>query len=134
MVTRKFHDAQSAGKAEVVIWVTETPKLELLYVDDLADAIVFLMDRYDSVEPINCGAGFDVTIRELAEMVARVTGFEGVLAFDKTKPDGTPRKLLDSNRLAGLGWRPKTSLEDGIRAVYRWYVQTMDDELAATVG
>ncbi len=131
---RKFHAAKSAGKAEVVIWGTGTPKRELLYVDDLADAIVFLMDRYDSVEPINCGAGFDVTIRELAEMVARVTGFEGVLAFDKTKPDGTPRKLLDSNRLAGLGWRPKTSLEDGIRAVYRWYVQTMDDELAATVG
>jgi GDP-L-fucose synthase len=131
---RKFHAAKAAGKAEVIIWGTGTPKREFLYVDDLADAIVFLMDRYDSIEPINCGAGFDVTIRELAETVGRVTGFEGALIFDKTMPDGTPRKLLDSNRLAVLGWRPKTSLEDGIRAVYRWYVQTIADEPAAIDG
>ena len=131
---RKFHAAKTAGKAEVVIWGTGTPRREFLYVDDLADAIVFLMDRYDSIEPINCGAGFDVTVRELAEIVGRVTGFEGALIFDKTKPDGTPRKLLDSNRLAVLGWQPKTGLEDGIRAVYRWYVQTMADEPAAIDG
>jgi GDP-L-fucose synthase len=131
---RKFHAAKAAGKAEVVIWGTGTPRREFLYVDDLADAVAFLMDRYDSDEPINCGAGFDVTIRELAEMVGRVSGFEGALVFDRAKPDGTPRKLLDSNRLAALGWRPKTKLEDGIRAVYRWYVQTMADEPAATLG
>jgi len=131
---RKFHAAKVSGKAEAVIWGTGTPRREFLHVDDLADAVVFLMDRYDGAEPVNCGAGFDVTIRELAEMVAGVTGFEGKLLFDKTKPDGTPRKLLDSNRLAALGWRPQTSLEDGIRAVYRWYVQTMADETAVTSG
>jgi GDP-L-fucose synthase len=131
---RKFHAATAAGKAEVIIWGTGTPRREFLYVDDLADAVVFLLDRYDSDEPINCGAGFDVTIRELAEMVGRVSGFEGALVFDRAKPDGTPRKLLDSNRLAALGWRPKTKLEDGIRAVYRWYVQTMADEPAASLG
>jgi GDP-L-fucose synthase len=131
---RKFHAAKTAGKAEVAVWGTGTPKREFLYVDDLADAIAFLMDRYDEIEPINCGAGYDVTIRELAEMVGRVTGFEGALIFDRTKPDGTPRKLLDSSRLAALGWRPKTRLEDGVRAVYRWYVQTMAVEPATTVG
>jgi GDP-L-fucose synthase len=131
---RKFHAAKVAGKAEVVIWGTGTPLREFLYVDDLADAIVFLMDRYDSSEPINCGAGFDVTIRELAELIGRVTVFEGALVFDKTKPDGTPRKLMDSSRLSALGWRPKTSLEDGVRDVYKWYVQTMADEPAAAVG
>jgi GDP-L-fucose synthase len=131
---RKFHAAKTAGKAEVAVWGTGTPKREFLYVDDLADAIVFLMDRYDEIEPINCGAGYDVTIRELAEMVGRVTGFEGALIFDRTKPDGTPRKLLDSSRLAAFGWRPKTRLEDGVRAVYRWYVQAMAVEPAATVG
>jgi len=131
---RKFHAAKTAGKTEVVVWGTGTPKREFLYVDDLADAIVFLMDRYNGVEPINCGAGYDVTIRELAEMVGKVTGFEGTLIFDQTKPDGTPRKLLDSTRLAALGWQPKTRLEDGVRAVYRWYVQTMAVEQAATVG
>jgi GDP-L-fucose synthase len=131
---RKFHAAKVAGKAEVVVWGTGTPRREFLYVDDLADAVVFLMEQYDSDEPINCGAGFDVTIRELAEMVGRVSGFEGALVFDRTKPDGTPRKLLDSNRLAALGWQPKTKLEDGIRAVYRWYAQTMADEPVATEG
>ncbi len=131
-LVRKFHAAKAAGKAEVVIWGTGTPRREFLYVDDLADAVVFLLDRYDGFEPVNCGAGFDVTIRELAELIGKVIGFEGTLIFDKAKPDGTPRKLLDSNRLAALGWRPKTSLEDGIRAVYRWYVQTMTFESAAS--
>src|ERR1700730_13183406 len=131
---RKFHAAKMAGKAEVTVWGTGTPLREFLYVDDLADAIVFLMDRYDSVEPINCGAGFDVSIRELAELIGRVAGFEGALVFDKTKPDGTPRKLMDSSRLSALGWRAKTSLEDGVRDVYRWYVQTMAGETAAGGG
>ncbi len=94
---------------------------EFLYVDDLADAIVFLMDRYDGDEPINCGAGSDVTIRQLAETIGQVVGFSGRLAFDVSKPDGTPRKLMDSSRLAGLGWRPKTTLETGIAEVYRWF-------------
>ncbi|MGA9486323.1 MAG: GDP-L-fucose synthase [Methylocella sp.] len=129
---RKFHAAKAAGKTEVVVWGTGTPLREFLYVDDLADAVVFLMDRYDGSEPINCGAGSDVSIRQLAETVGRVTGFEGKLVFDTSKPDGTPRKLMDSSRLAALGWRPKTSLEEGIREVYRWFAQMQTSESATT--
>ena len=129
---RKFHAAKAAGKTEVVVWGTGTPMREFLYVDDLADAVVFLMDRYDGSEPINCGAGSDVSIRQLAETVGRVTGFEGKLVFDTSKPDGTPRKLMDSSRLAALGWRPKTGLEEGIREVYRWFAQTQTSEPATT--
>ena len=121
---RKFHAAKVAGKKEVVIWGTGTPLREFLHVDDLADAVVFLMDRYDDGQMINCGAGSDVSIRELAEIIGRVVGFEGALLFDTSKPDGTPRKLMDSSRLAALGWQPKTSLEEGVRAVYRWFVQS----------
>lgn len=127
---RKFHAAKAAGKSEVVVWGTGTPLREFLHVDDLADAVVFLMHRYDSGEPINCGAGADVSIRELAELIARVTGFAGELVFDRTKPDGTPRKLMDSSRLTALGWRPRKSLEEGVREVYRWYVQTTVSELS----
>lgn len=129
---RKFHAAKAAGKTEVVVWGTGTPLREFLYVDDLADAVVFLMDRYDGSEPINCGAGSDVSIRQLAETVGRVAGFEGKLVFDTSKPDGTPRKLMDSSRLAALGWRPKTSLEEGIREVYRWFAQMQTSESATT--
>jgi GDP-L-fucose synthase len=121
---RKFHAAKVAGEPEVIVWGTGTPLREFLHADDLADAVVFLMDRYDMSEPINCGAGFDVSIRQLAEMVGRTAGFEGKLIFDTSKPDGTPKKLLDSSRLTALGWRPKTSLEEGIREVYRWFADT----------
>ncbi|QBR72329.1 GDP-fucose synthetase [Beijerinckiaceae bacterium] len=130
-LVRKFHTAKMSGKRDVVVWGTGTPLREFLYVDDLADAVVFLMDRYDSAEPINCGAGSDVTIRTLAETISRVVGFEGSLVFDPAKPDGTPRKIMDSSRLAALGWRPKTSLEAGISEVYRWFVSTQS-ELADT--
>jgi GDP-L-fucose synthase len=126
----KFHAAKTAGKTEVVVWGTGTPLREFLYVDDLADAVVFLMDRYDSSEPVNCGAGSDVSIRHLAELIGRVIGFEGKLVFDINKPDGTPRKLMDSSRLAALGWRPQTSLEEGIREVYRWFVRSLASEPA----
>ena len=128
----KFHAAKAAGKTEVVVWGTGTPMREFLYVDDLADAVVFLMDRYDGSEPINCGAGSDVSIRQLAETVGRVTGFVGKLVFDTSKPDGTPRKLMDLSRLAALGWRPKTSLEEGIREVYRWFAQMQTSEPTTT--
>ena len=121
---RKFHEAKETGKKEVVVWGTGTPLREFLYVNDLADAIVFLTDHYDGDEPINCGAGSDVTIRQLAETIGRVVGFEGSLVFDPSKPDGTPRKLMDSSRLTTLGWRPKTSLEAGIAEVHRWFVRT----------
>jgi GDP-L-fucose synthase len=127
---RKFDEARETGKSEVVVWGTGTPRREFLYVDDLADAVIFLMDRYDDAEPINCGAGTDVTIRELAETIGRVVGFNGRLVFDTTKPDGTPRKLMDSSRLAALGFKPKTSLESGIADVYRWYLQNKKAELA----
>jgi GDP-L-fucose synthase len=123
---RKFHEAKANGQTEVTVWGTGTPLREFLYVDDLADAVVFLMDRYDGREPVNCGAGSDVTIRQLAETIACIIGFEGKLVFDNSKPDGTPRKLMDSSRLKALGWRPKTSLEDGIRQVYQWFVRTQE--------
>jgi GDP-L-fucose synthase len=129
---RKFHAAKIAGEPEVLVWGTGTPLREFLYVDDLADAVVFLMDHYDGSEPINCGAGSDISIRQLAELIGRVTGFDGKLVFDTSKPDGTPRKLMDSSRLRALGWRPTTSLDDGIREVYRWFVQTKASEPAAT--
>ncbi|WP_026606624.1 GDP-L-fucose synthase [Methylocapsa acidiphila] len=129
---RKFHEAKESGRREVVVWGTGTPLREFLYVDDLADGVVFLMDHYDGDEPINCGAGSDVTIRELAKTIGRVVGFEGELIFDTSKPDGTPRKLMDSSRLAALGWRARTNLEDGVAEVYRWFLQEKKAELAAT--
>lgn len=128
----KFHAAKMMGEKEVVVWGSGTPMREFLYVDDLADAVVFLMDRYDSGEPINCGAGADISIRTLAEMIGRVVGFDGKLVFDPSKPDGTPRKLMDSSRLALLGWQPKTDLETGIAEAYRWFVHTHKSEFATT--
>ncbi len=125
---RKTAEAKGAGKRELVVWGTGTPKRELLYSDDLAEACVFLLNldaatygtllREDEPPLINIGTGEDVTIRELAETVARVIGFEGQLVFDTTKPDGTPRKLMDVGRLHGLGWRHTTGLEDGIRRTW----------------
>jgi GDP-L-fucose synthase len=129
---RKFHEAKERGQREVVVWGTGTPLREFLYVDDLADAVVFLMDHYDGDEAINCGAGSDVTIRQLAETIGRVVGFEGELVFDTGKPDGTPRKLMDSSRLANLGWRPKTNLESGVADVYSWFLRERSSELTTT--
>ncbi len=119
----KFHTAKVEGHYEMVVWGTGTPLREFLHVDDLARAIVFCLDNYDDYEHINCGAGSEVSIRELAEIVARVVGYSGKLVFDTSKPDGTPRKLMDSSRLMALGWVPEISLEDGIRTTYRWYVE-----------
>jgi GDP-L-fucose synthase len=118
---RKFHEAKAAGAAEVVIWGTGTPRREFLHVDDLADAAIFLMDHYQEEEIINVGTGVDVTIRELAEIVAEVTGYDGALSFDTTKPDGTPRKLLDVSRLTALGWSSRISLREGVASTYEWY-------------
>ena len=118
---RRFHEAVRDGAPEVVLWGTGTPRREFLHVDDLASACEVLLRRYDGDEPVNVGCGTDLTIRELAETVARVTGFTGTLAWDTGKPDGTPRKLLDVSRLTGLGWRPETALEDGIAATYAWW-------------
>jgi GDP-L-fucose synthase len=115
---RKTHEAKLAGQAELVVWGSGTPRREFLYVDDLADACVHLMAQGYDGPLVNIGTGEDVTIRELAETVMRVVGFDGRIVFDSSKPDGTPRKLLDVSRLAGLGWRAKTPLEEGIRLAY----------------
>ena len=115
---RKAYEAKARGDAEYVVWGSGTPRREFLYVDDLADACVHLLERDDPTELINVGTGEDVTIRELAETVMQVVGFEGRIVFDASKPDGTPRKLLDVSRLAALGWRARTALRDGIRLAY----------------
>jgi GDP-L-fucose synthase len=120
---RKFHEAKVSGAPTVTVWGTGTPRRELLHVDDLADACVFLMDRYDSPEPINVGVGDDVTIRELAELVRDVVGFGGDITFDRSKPDGTPRKVLDVGRIHALGWKASIPLREGIASTYRWFVE-----------
>jgi GDP-L-fucose synthase len=115
---RKVHEAKVNNHPSFVVWGTGTPRREFLYVDDLAEASVFLMKKYESDETINVGSGQEVTIRELAETVTKVVGFQGDLVFDATKPDGTPRKLLDVTRLKEMGWSPRKSLEEGIRLAY----------------
>lgn len=117
----KMHAAKVAQAAEVTIWGTGMPLREFLYVDDCADALVFLMQGYSGEEHVNVGSGTDISILELARMVRQIVGFEGEIVNDLSKPDGTPRKLMDVTRLANLGWRYRTSLETGISEVYRWY-------------
>jgi GDP-L-fucose synthase len=118
---RKFHDAVQANREEVVVWGTGTPRREFLHVDDLADAVIFLMRHYSGEAPVNVGTGTDVTIKELAHLIADTTGFKGVLRFDTSKPDGTPRKLLDVSRLRALGWEAKIDLLQGLRSTYDWF-------------
>lgn len=118
---RKFHDGKVARASRVVIWGTGTPAREFLHVDDLADACVFLMGRYDDPEPINVGVGRDITIRELAETIREVVGYAGDIAYDPSKPDGVPRKLLDVTRITALGWQAKIPLLDGLRQTYAWF-------------
>ncbi len=119
---RKAHEARISGSPEMVVWGTGAPRREFMHVDDLADAALFLMLNYDQAEIINVGTGFDVTIRELAEMVCRVVGYNGRLTFDTSKPDGTPQKLLDVSRLSALGWQARISLEEGMRDAYQWFL------------
>jgi len=121
---RKFHEAKERKDHQVVLWGTGSPRREFLHVDDLADACLFLVQHYEGEDIINIGVGEDVTIRELAELVQKTVGFEGDIIWDDTKPDGTPRKLMDVSRLHGLGWQAKTSLTGGIADVYRWYCQS----------
>ena len=115
---RRFHEAKENNLNEVVIWGTGTPLREFLYVDDLADACVYLMNTYSGNETVNLGTGKELSIKELAELVKKVVGFKGNITFDTTKPDGTPRKLLDVSKLEKLGWKYKTELEDGIKLAY----------------
>ena len=121
---RKIHEAKLAGAQEVPIWGSGQPRREFLHVDDLADACVFLMRNFDGDLPLNVGTGSDIAIAELAALIAEVVGYRGSFAYDRSKPDGTPRKLLDVSRLSELGWRAKIDLRDGIAATYRWYLDS----------
>jgi GDP-L-fucose synthase len=121
---RKFHEAKVNNKPEVVVWGTGKPLREFMHVDDMADACVFLMENYDFSEVgefVNIGVGEDITISELVELIKEVVGFEGEINYDTSKPDGTPRKLMDVSRLNGLGWKARISLKDGIKETYEWY-------------
>ncbi len=120
---RRFHEAREAGAESVTLWGTGTPRREFLHADDLAAALVVLMQRFDEPGPINVGFGSDVTILELAGLIAEVTGFGGRIETDPTKPDGTPRKLLDSSRMHALGWAPKIDLREGLEDAYRWFLE-----------
>ena len=120
---RKAHEAKVSGKASIVVWGTGAPRREFLHSEDLADAVAFLIEHYDSSEIINVGCGRDVTIQELAELVCDVVGFTGTLEFDSTKPDGTPRKLLDVSKLTKQGWQAKIPLREGIESMYEWFLK-----------
>jgi GDP-L-fucose synthase len=123
---RRIHEAKVQGAEEVTIWGTGTPKREFLYVDDLADACLFLMEQYDDPEIINVGVGQDLSIAELARLVVKVVGFPGRLTFDPGYPDGTPQKLLDVSRLAHMGWQAQTALETGLKETYDWFCRHLD--------
>ena len=124
---RKFHEAKLSGAKEVVMWGTGTPRREFLHVDDLASACLHCMDHYDGESHVNVGTGEDVTIRELAEMVKAVVGFEGEIVQDLTKPDGTPRKLLDVGMLHGLGWKHSIDLPKGVETTYKWFLENQGE-------
>jgi GDP-L-fucose synthase len=123
---RKMHEAKAAEQRYVDMWGTGIARREFLHVDDLAKACLFLLENYDEPEPINIGTGEDLTIRELAVLVREIVGFEGQLVWDTTKPDGTPRKQLDTRRINALGWKPTIGLEEGIRSTYSWFLANID--------
>ena len=120
---RKFHEAKTSNRGEVVLWGTGTPRRELMYADDLARACIFLMENYSDESFINVGTGKDVTIAELAELVKNIVGYKGAIVWDKSKPDGTPRKLLDVSRLTALGWKPQVDLATGLRLTYEAFLK-----------
>jgi GDP-L-fucose synthase len=122
-LVRKFHEAKQAGAGEVVVWGSGTPRREFMHVDDLADAVVYLLRRPTDHTLVNVGVGEDIAILELAEMIGAIVGFQGKIRFDTSRPDGTPRKLLDVTRLHSLGWRASISLRDGILSTYQWYLE-----------
>ncbi len=124
---RKFHEAKESDAGSVTVWGTGTPRREFCHVGDCAAACLFLMEHYDGYDFVNIGVGEDVTIRELVELVQRVVGFEGEVLWDTTKPDGTPRKLVDVARIHALGWQARVPLEEGVRATYQWFLEHQDD-------
>jgi GDP-L-fucose synthase len=121
----KIHRAKTTGAAQVEVWGTGTPRREFLFVDDLADALVFLMQHYSAEQQLNVGTGKDITIRELAQLIASIADYRGSFVYDPTRPDGTPRKVMDVSKLARLGWRAPTALEEGFTRAYRWYVENV---------
>jgi GDP-L-fucose synthase len=123
---RKFHEAKTSGEKSVIVWGTGKPKREFLHSDDLALACLFLLENYDDEVPINVGTGVDVSIKGLADLVGEVVGFAGEIEWDASKPDGTPRKLLDTSRLTKLGWTPSISLEQGLKSTYEWFLSQKD--------
>ena len=128
---RKAHEAKVAGAPSMEVWGTGAPRREFLHVDDMADAAVFLMNRYSDAVTVNVGVGEDVTIKELVTLICEVVGYQGELAFDTTKPDGTPRKMLDVGRLHSLGWRSRVALRDGLAETYAWFLENGDRLRAA---
>ena len=123
---RRFHEAKTAHAQEVAIWGSGAPRREFLYVDDLAEALILLMGRYSEEQHINVGCGRDVTISALAELTAKTVGFAGNIVYDGGRPDGTPQKLLDVSKIAQLGWKAKTGLQEGLAAAYAWYCRNMN--------
>ena len=130
----RFHQARSAGLDRVTVWGSGRPRREFLHADDCADAILHLLERYSSPEPVNIGCGEDISIAELAGLIAGIVGYRGQIEFDSSKPDGTPRKLLDVSRLQSLGWRPRITLAAGIESTYRAYVRARDTTVSDTSG
>jgi GDP-L-fucose synthase len=120
---KKAHTSKVESQRELVVWGSGNPRREFLHVDDLAAACVFLLEKYDSPEIVNVGCGEDISIRELAELICEVVGFKGELAWDTTKPDGTPRKLLDVSKIQALGWQHRIALRDGIARTYKWFLE-----------
>ena len=124
---RKFHEAKVSGAASVTIWGSGTPLREFLHTDDLAKACLFLLENYDAPEPINIGWGQDISISDLAKLISVTVGFQGEITWDRSKPDGTPRKLLDTSAINSLGWSPDISLSEGIAETYRWYTENLEN-------
>lgn len=125
---RRFHEAKKENKKEVIIWGTGNPMREFMHVDDLAEACVFLMENYEEKDLINVGSGQEVSIKELAEIVKKIVGFEGSISFDTSKPDGTPRKIMDNSKIQKMGWKSKISLEDGIKKAYKDFLNKYEKE------
>lgn len=126
---RKFHEAKESGSPSVILWGDGTPRREFLFADDLADACVFLMNNYNETEPINVGVGEDLTVKELAELIQDIVDYKGEIEWDTSKPNGTPRKLLDISRVTNLGWKPSHAIREGINITYHWYSESLKERV-----
>jgi GDP-L-fucose synthase len=131
---RKAHEAKASGAAEMTIWGSGTPRREFMHVDDCADALVFLLQHYSGIEHVNVGTGSDIAIHDLANLISQIVGFRGSILLDRSRPDGTPRKLISSDKLHALGWSPRIALEDGIRETYQWFLEHMTDRRIQSIA